>query len=517
MAEPKQIFANPENNWKPFSEDFLLSPHKLPAQVCPSLSRHQKPEEAFGQLCAFQQYDFALAIISESHYILFDQIKNETANKPEIQFEMTETLRVETITLGDELLLGIRENAHLTYLGSQLAHHGVEPAANIVIRDHPEDIKNFFKDSWKRSDVVITTGGLGPTSDDLTRETIAEVLEEELIYDTSIEDAIRERFKQLARPVPESNNRQCYRPKSAEVLPNPYGTAPGLFLKKDNKILVMLPGPAREMHPMFADEVVPRLQKENIFPEIDCYLQLRTAGIGESALAEKIQPILNGIDGLIVGYCAHAGMVDLRLSSLDGNTLSEEKLNEIGNTCRKELGEDFVCYGDRSLADVIFKELRSLDKTLAVAESCTGGLLSSQFTEIAGISKVFHGGAVCYHNDAKVQVLDVPESMISQHGAVSEEVAIAMATGACEKYGADYGLSVTGFAGPTGGTQVLPVGTIYIGYSSPIGVWAKKLHLRGDRASNRRRAATAALDWMRRKLRKYKLEEVFAAADSGTI
>ena len=430
---------------------------------------------------------------------------------------MTETVRVETITLGDELLLGIRENAHLTYLGTQLAHHGIEPAANLVIRDQPDDIKLFFLDSWKRSDLVITTGGLGPTSDDLTRETIAEVLGEKMIYDTDIEDAIRDRFRQLERPVPESNNRQCYRPESAEVLSNPYGTAPGLYLKKDGKILVMLPGPAREMHPMFTDQVIPRLQQEGIFPEIDCYLQLRTAGIGESALAEKVEPILAGIDGLVVGYCAHAGMVDLRLSSHDANTLSEEKLNEIGEVCRKELGEDFVCFGDRTLAGVIFGDYRALDKTLAVAESCTGGLLSSQFTEIPGISKVFHGGAVCYHNDAKVQVLDVPESMLDQHGAVSEEVAIAMATGACEKYGADYGLSVTGFAGPAGGSQILPIGTIYLGYASPLGVWAKKLNLRGDRLSNRRRATTAALDWMRRKLRKYKLEEVFAAADSGTI
>ena len=430
---------------------------------------------------------------------------------------MTETVRVETITLGDELLLGIRENAHLTYLGTQLAHHGIEPAANLVIRDQPDDIKLFFLDSWKRSDLVITTGGLGPTSDDLTRETIAEVLGEKMIYDTDIEDAIRDRFRQLERPVPESNNRQCYRPESAEVLPNPYGTAPGLYLKKDGKILVMLPGPAREMHPMFTDQVIPRLQQEGIFPEIDCYLQLRTAGIGESALAEKVEPMLAGIDGLVVGYCAHAGMVDLRLSSHDANTLSEEKLNEIGEACRKELGEDFVCFGDRTLAGVIFGDLRALDQPLAVAESCTGGLLSSQFTEIPGISKVFQGGAVCYHNDAKVQVLDVPESMLDQHGAVSEEVAIAMATGACEKYGADYGLSATGFAGPAGGTQILPVGTIYLGYASPLGVWAKKLNLRGDRLSNRRRAATAALDWMRRKLRKYKLEEVFAAADSGTI
>jgi nicotinamide-nucleotide amidase len=314
--------------------------------------------------------------------------------------------------------------------------------------------------------------------------------------------------------MPEMNLKQCYRPESSEILKNPYGTAPGLWLKKDGKILVMLPGPAREMHPMFEEQVVPRLQKEGFFPEIDCYLQIRTAGIGESAVAEKIEHLIKGKDSLLVGYCAHAGMVDVRLSSLDAETLSEQALNDIADACREALGEDFVCLGDRTLAEVIFRELRNLDKTLAVAESCTGGLLSSSFTEIAGISKVFHGGAVCYHNDAKVQMLDVPESMINQHGAVSEEIAIAMATGACEKFGADYGLSVTGFAGPTGGTQVLPVGSIYLGYCSPVGVWAKKIQLRGDRASNRRRAATAALDWMRRKLRKYKLDEVFAAADS---
>ena len=430
---------------------------------------------------------------------------------------MSSSIRVETITLGDELLLGIRENAHLTYLGTQFAHHGIEPAANLVIRDLPDDIRLFFSESWERSDLIVTTGGLGPTTDDLTRESIASALGENLVFDESIEKAIKDRFQSLDRKMPESNLKQCYRLENAEVLSNPFGTAPGLFLKKNNKILVMLPGPAREMHPMFEEQVVPRLQKEGLFPEIDCYLQIRTAGIGESDLAEKVQPLFKGKKGLIVGYCAHAGMVDLRLSSIDSDIFSEKQLQELADQCREILAEDFVCFGDRSLAEVIFRELRSLNKTLAIAESCTGGLLSSQFTEIAGISKVFHGGAVCYHNDAKVQMLGVPESMIEQHGAVSEEIAIAMATGACEKYGSDYGLSVTGFAGPTGGTQLLPVGSIYLGYSSPVGIWAKKLHLRGDRASNRRRATTAAIDWMRRKLRKYKLEEVFAAAESGSF
>ena len=430
---------------------------------------------------------------------------------------MSSTIRVETITLGDELLLGIRENSHLTYLGSQFAHHGIEPAVNLVIRDNPEEIKTFFAESWKRADLVITTGGLGPTTDDLTRESIAEALDEELVYDEEVEQAIRRRFQQLEREMPEINLRQCYRPKNAEILKNPYGTAPGLFLNKNGKILVMLPGPAREMHPMFEEQVIPRLQSAGVLPEIDCYLQIRTAGIGESSLAEKVGPILEDKPGLVVGYCAHAGMVDLRLSSLDSDLLNEEALNELGDQCRELMGEDFVCYGDRSLAEVIFRELRSLNQTLAVAESCTGGLLSSSFTEVPGVSKVFHGGAVCYHNDAKVQILEVPEIMLEQHGSVSVEIAIAMATSASEKFGTDYGLSITGFAGPTGGTQILPIGSIYLGYSSPLGVWAKKLNLRGDRASNRRRATSAALDWMRRKLRKYKMEEVLAAADVGNI
>ncbi len=415
------------------------------------------------------------------------------------------------------MLLGIRENEHLTYLGIELAHHGIEPAANLVIRDNPDDIRSFFTDSWKRSDLVITTGGLGPTTDDLTREAIADALGETLVYDPEIEQSIRDRFQELGRDMPEINLRQCKRFENSSVLSNPFGTAPGIFLEKEGKILVMLPGPAREMHPMFQNQVIPRLQAAGLFPEIDCYLQIRTAGLGESALASLVEPMLAEVPSLVVGYCARAGMVDLRLSSMNSEKLDANGLQQIGDECREKIGEDFVCFGDRTLAEVIFRELRSLNQTMAVAESCTGGLLASSFTEVPGISKVFHGGAVCYNNDAKVQLLEVPEVMLEQHGAVSEEVAIAMATGACERFGTDYGLSATGFAGPAGGTQVLPVGSIYLGYASPLGVWAKKISLRGDRASNRRRAATAALDWMRRKLRKYKLDEVFAAADAGNI
>ena len=280
---------------------------------------------------------------------------------------MSTTPRVETITLGDELLLGIRENDHLTYLGVELAHHGVEPAANLVVRDNPADIRSFFADSWKRSDLIITTGGLGPTTDDLTREAIADALGETLVYDPEIEQSIRERFEQLGKEMPEINLRQCNRFQNSTVLSNPYGTAPGLFLEKDGKLLVMLPGPAREMHPMFQNQVIPRLQQAGIFPEIDCYLQLRTAGLGESALAALVEPLLKDVPSLVVGYCARAGMVDLRLSSLDSEVLDNQGLQNLADQCRETIGEDFVCFGDLTLAEVIFRELRTLNQTLAVA------------------------------------------------------------------------------------------------------------------------------------------------------
>ena len=230
------------------------------------------------------------------------------------------------------------------------------------------------------------------------------------------------------------------------MLPNPTERL-RVILEKDGKILIMLPGPAREMHPMFQNFVIPRLQQTGIFPEIDCYLQLELLELVSPHSLLSLSPY-SRVCPLVVGYCARAGMVDIRLSSLDSDELGNEGLKKLGDQCRETIGEDFVCFGDLSLAEVIFRELRTLNQTLAVAESCTGGLLSSSFTEIPGISKVFHGGAVCYHNDAKVQLLEVPEVMLEQHGAVSEEVAIAMATGAYERFGADYGLSATGFAGP---------------------------------------------------------------------
>jgi len=267
---------------------------------------------------------------------------------------------------------------------------------------------------------------------------------------------------------------------------------------------------------MLQQEVIPKLEELGILHDSESYVGFRTAGIGESSLEEKLAELTGDIDGLHVAFCANQGLVDVRLSSDNHDKLPLDRLKEIGHQCREGLGHDFVSFGHPSLARVVFRTIRSLEKTLAVAESCTGGLLSNSFTDIPGISKVFAGSVISYQNDTKMQLLDVPEAIIQQHGAVSLETAVAMATGAAERFSADYTLSVTGFAGPDGGSRAIPVGTIYIGYCSPVGVWSRKVVFQGDRLSIKRRATTEALDWMRRKLFKYKAEEVVASGLHNT-
>ncbi|MGE9293470.1 MAG: competence/damage-inducible protein A [Puniceicoccales bacterium] len=426
---------------------------------------------------------------------------------------MSSNPRVELLNLGDELLLGIRENSHLAHIGRELARHGLFLQRNVCFNDAPDEIRRFFTESWNQSDIILTTGGLGPTSDDNTREVIADVLGLELIYAEEIEQAIRKRFERMGRTVSPNNLKQCYLPKGAEILPNPNGTAPGIWLKKDGKCLAMLPGPANEMIPMLADQVLPRLCAEGMCKLDEAYVQLRTMGIGESALDHLLTPIFDKHEGLGVAYCAHQGMVDVRLSRGRGD-FSRCAVQNIAKECREALGEDFVCYGEDSIAKVIFDHLRADEKTLAVAESCTGGLLSNAFTDIPGASKVFAGGIVCYNNDAKMELLGVPECIISQHGAVSAETAVAMATGAAERLSTEYALSVTGFAGPNGGTQENPVGTIYIGYHAPAGTWCVRMVYPGERSTVKVRAVMRALDVMRRKLNKYKVEDALQAMAS---
>jgi nicotinamide-nucleotide amidase len=422
------------------------------------------------------------------------------ASRPGSSSQPFAALRYELITLGDELLLGLTANGHLTFIGGHLGRRGVTLARNVTITDEAPIIAEQFRESWARADVVITTGGLGPTCDDRTREAIATQLGEDLVFDPAIEAMIAERFARLGRRMTPNNLKQAYRFAKGEVLPNPNGTAPGLWLARDRKVLVMLPGPPNELQPMFTDQVIPRLASLGLLSEGEAYVQVRTAGVGESALESKLQPIFTSYgDALSVAYCAHQGQVDCRLSSPSG-ALSLEALQRLAGECATVLGEDFLCYGHDSMARVCADLLRAADRRLAVAEAVTGGLLAHSFTDIAGASKFFAGGCVCSSNDAKMQLLDVPEEILLQHGAVSAENAVAMASGAAEKLGADYGLAICGFAGPCGGTKENPLGTIFLALYTPEGVWSKRLSYPGPRLAVKQRAVSAALDWLRREL-----------------
>jgi nicotinamide-nucleotide amidase len=409
-------------------------------------------------------------------------------------------IRYELLTLGDELLLGLTANGHLSFVGAQLGRRGVLLQRQVTVTDEAAVIEHEVRRSLAEADVVIVTGGLGPTVDDRTREAVAAVLGQELVFDESIKAAIVARFAQLGRRVGENNLRQAYRFADGEVLPNANGTAPGLWYARDGKVVCLLPGPPNELQPMFLEQVVPRLERLGLLREREAYVQIRTAGIGESALELKLQPLFapHGA-ALSIAFCAHQGHVDCRLSS-PGGELDLAKLEEIAAACARLLGEDFVCFGHDTLGRVCADLLRANEKTLAVAEAATGGLLAQAFSDLCGACKFFAGGVVCCSQDSKMILLGVPECLMQQHGAASPECAVAMATGVAEALQADYALAVTGFASATGGPGGNPVGAIHMALHTPHGTWSRQLSYPGPRATVKQRTVNAALDWLRREL-----------------
>ncbi|EDY81749.1 competence/damage-inducible protein CinA N-terminal domain, putative [Verrucomicrobiia bacterium DG1235] len=412
---------------------------------------------------------------------------------------MTSHPKIILLTLGEELLLGLTPNGHLTYVGDQLRQAGVTLHANATISDAPADILEYFHLLWERADVMITTGGLGPTVDDRTKEIIAEYLNEELVYDEAIMQAIEDRFAMLRLNITKNNNKQAYRFANSEVLANPNGTAPGLWLETAGKILVMLPGPPHELQPMFQEKVLPRLLEKGIVQDRENYIQIRTTGIGESSLETMLQPMAKRESGLELAYCAHPGMVDFRMS-FPGEENPHERFLKLASECKEMLGENFLTLGNESLVEIVSNLLRHKDLSLATAESCTGGYISNEITNLAGSSDFFVGGLATYSIDAKEDFLDVPEQLIQEFTAVSEEVATAMASGVAKRLRADYAISATGYIGPGGGTEKAPVGTVYIGLHTPNGATAKRFHFRGPRIAQKRRVLNAAMDMLRREL-----------------
>lgn len=410
-------------------------------------------------------------------------------------------MKVELVNTGTELLLGDTVNTNAAWIGQRLAALGIQVTRQTIVPDGAV-IRVAIAEAAQRSDVVLVSGGLGPTNDDLTRESTAELLSLEMDLDETVVNHLREYFAKRGRQMSESNKRQAMVPRGAVVLPNAYGTAPGLYFPSElgaplgwNTHIFLLPGPPRELKPMVESEVEPRLREWLPDGASRRVLYLKITGVGESDIVEAVEKKLEAISGLDLGYCIRNADVDVRLAG------TEHVVDAGAAIVRDALGDCIVSEDRRIIEEVLVQMLTERGEWLATAESCTGGAIASRITDVGGASRVFGHGWVTYANEAKTQHLGVPAELIEKHGAVSEEVARAMAEGALKNSGADHALSVTGIAGPTGGTPEKPVGTVWIGLASKNAeTWAVKRFSPGARDRFKLLTSQAALDMLRRRL-----------------
>jgi nicotinamide-nucleotide amidase len=408
---------------------------------------------------------------------------------------MSSLVRVEVLNTGTELLFGSVINTHLSFLGQRLFPLGLRVQRQVTVPDG-DAIREAILESAARSDLILVTGGLGPTSDDITREIVAELTGRPLRYDDGIFQKIKERFERRGLKLTDRISRQAYVPEGAAVLPNDFGTAPGLYLPARDGIphLFLLPGPPRELQPMVDTYALPIWKRLGGNHDIHARIY-RTTGLGESYIESMVGDRLLAIPGLELGYCASMGEVDVRIV---GSRSAVDAANEI---IQSELAPYIISTEERELEEVIVKLLTAKQATLATAESCTGGLLANRVTDVAGASVVFLEGHVTYSNDAKTRTLGVSAELISTHGAVSEEVARAMAEGALQRSGATFALSTTGIAGPDGGTAEKPVGTVFVGLATrEHATQVEKLFFPTDRRTFKRVCTQYALDMLRRRL-----------------
>jgi len=407
-------------------------------------------------------------------------------------------MRIEILNTGTELLLGSTANTHGTWIGQELVKWGLRVQRQMTVPDGIA-IEEALRESARRSDVVIVTGGLGPTSDDITREAAAKVLGVELIEDEAALRSLKEFFAKRNKVMADSNLKQAEVLVGADVLPNKNGTAPGIYAppRLGGEPLCgvfLLPGPPRELYPMFHDEVLPRIKALAGVEKISQVQELKFVGIGESDFHESLDKALAQIDGLEVGYCARLGEVDLRLIG------GEDSIAAGCRLAKEAFGEFLVSDDGRNLETVVVHALQKVGKKVSTAESCTGGLIASRITDVAGSSEVFSHGFVTYSNEAKSQLIGVSEESLNAHGAVSEEVAGEMAAGALRGSGADIAVSVTGIAGPGGGSEEKPVGTVCLGIAtSEVVKTFKEIHPR-SRLDFKQQVSQRALDLVRREL-----------------
>ena len=409
-------------------------------------------------------------------------------------------LSAEVLTIGDELLRGEIVDSNKSYLSDRLLSLDIETRFHSSVRDDPADMVDAFERAKARSEIVLVSGGLGPTRDDLTIEILAQAFGRKLVLHEPSLEAIRAFFQRFGREMAKNNEKQAWFPEGAEVLPNPVGTAPGTYLREGDTHFFCMPGVPSELYLMMDEQVLPRVAAARPGGRVVRSRLLRTFGMGESNLDEMLGDVAKDGD-VVLGFRTAFPDNFLRpLTRGDTAEAADAKLAEVVETIRERLGPMVYGEGEQTLESVVGAALREADKTVAVAESCTGGGIGERFTRVEGSSGYFLGGVVAYANAAKAELLGVPEALLEEHGAVSEPVARAMAEGVRERLGADFGVSTTGISGPGGGSDDKPVGTVWIAVAQPGGTHAECFLFPFDRDRHRQVTAQVALDWIRRAL-----------------
>lgn len=413
------------------------------------------------------------------------------------------------ITIGDEILIGQTLNTNAAYIGSLLIENSINISKTSVVGDVEEDILNEFAEAFSKNDILIVTGGLGPTHDDLTLKCIVKFFDTELVMSDQVLQDINTMFAKRGRVVTKTNEDQALVPKIGTVIRNKLGTAPGVWIKKENKFFVAMPGVPFEMKEMMKSFVIPELLKEiGTLDYVTKIINLQTTGIPESYLFEKLGSMEDLLQGAKMAFLPSQFGVKLRITATEKDEeTAKNKLSEIEQKIRAKAGRYIYGKGEDPLEEVIGRLLIERDLTISLAESCTGGNIANLLTNISGSSKYLERGVVSYSNGSKVELLRVREETLEKYGAVSEEVALEMAKGIRSISGTDVGVAITGILGPTGATGSKPIGLVYISVCNWEKSFVKKFQFGDDRLLNKQRASYAALDMLRRLLLNIPLDD----------
>lgn len=397
-------------------------------------------------------------------------------------------MKASVLTIGDELLSGKTINTNARWISQALTHAGCSVIRHLTVCDKEQEIIESLYLLFKLPiDIIICTGGLGPTDDDITRKAIFNYFNSDSEFDEDYWDNLQNRFSKIGHKIPESNRSQAIIPTNGQVFPNPIGSARGLLFEKDDVTLMALPGVPSEMKSMMKETVIPWVIKNS--KQKNFSINIRTTGIPESVLFENIN-INNNIDSnAIIGYYPSIFGVDIRISGNDN-----ESIKSLEKTIVNDIGNYIYTIGEESIEDIVVNKLLKKNLTISNAESCTGGLISHRITQVPGSSSVYKGGIISYSNESKLNHLNINNDTLKNYGAVSEEVALEMAINVRNIFESDIGVSVTGIAGPSGGTKEKPIGLVYVGYCSRSVVEVKKFAFNSNRKSNKLRTSQAVLN-----------------------